>query len=92
MDGASEESSSLVKLALLTAVAKMFFKRPPECQEMLGRLLEHSIGEAVFVPIIITCCFVVTMSFSHMVSRILEWSNGQFLFVSYLTVTVSLSF
>ena len=41
----SEESSSLVKLQLLSAVMKMFFKRPPECQEILGRLLEHSIGE-----------------------------------------------
>ena len=41
----SEESSSSVKLQLLSAVMKMFFKRPPECQEMLGTLLEHSIGE-----------------------------------------------
>ena len=44
----SEESSSLVKLQLLSAVMKMFFKRPPECQEMLGALLEHSIGERTF--------------------------------------------
>ena len=43
--GVSEESSSSVKLQLLSAVMKMFFKRPPECQEMLGTLLEHSIGE-----------------------------------------------
>lgn len=41
----SEEASSVVKLQLLTAVMKMFMKRPPECQEMLGRLLEHVIGE-----------------------------------------------
>ena len=41
----SEESSSSVKLQLLSAVMKLFFKRPPECQEMLGTLLEHSIGE-----------------------------------------------
>ena len=40
----SEESSSEVKLQLLTAVMKMFFRRPPECQEMLGRLLEFVIG------------------------------------------------
>ena len=45
VDNISEESSSTVKLQLLSAVMKMFFKRPPECQEMLGRLLEHSIGE-----------------------------------------------
>ena len=42
-----EESSSSVKLQLLSAVMKMFFKRPPECQEMLGTLLEHSIGKSV---------------------------------------------
>ena len=41
----SEESSSSVKLQLLSAVMKLFFKRPPECQEMLGTLLEHSIGK-----------------------------------------------
>ncbi|XP_064391971.1 uncharacterized protein LOC135339670 [Halichondria panicea] len=45
VDHVVEEPSSLVKLSLLTAVTKMFFKRPPECQEMLGRLLEHSIDE-----------------------------------------------
>ena len=45
VDNISKESSSTVKLQLLSAVMKMFFKRPPECQEMLGRLLEHSIGE-----------------------------------------------
>ena len=44
----SEESSSSVKLQLLSAVMKMFFKRPPECQDMLGRLLEHSIGNGAF--------------------------------------------
>ena len=40
----SDEPSPLVKLELLSAVMKMFFKRPPESQEMLGRLLEHAIG------------------------------------------------
>lgn len=40
----ADEASSMVKLLLLTAVMKMFMKRPPECQEMLGRLLEHAIG------------------------------------------------
>ena len=43
----AEESSSSVKLQLLSAVMKLFFKRPPECQEMLGTLLEHSIGKLV---------------------------------------------
>ncbi len=44
VNGISEESSSDVKLQLLSAVVKMFFKRPPECQDILGRLLEHAIG------------------------------------------------
>ncbi|XP_065890599.1 AP-4 complex subunit beta-1-like [Dysidea avara] len=38
-----EESSSTVKLQLLTATMKLFFKRPAECQHTLGRLLEHGI-------------------------------------------------
>ena len=46
----SEESSSSVKLQLLSAVMKLFFKRPPECQEMLGTLLEHSIGKLLSFP------------------------------------------
>ena len=46
MNSVSDESSSGVKLQLLSAVMKLFFKRPPECQEMLGRLLEHAIGKS----------------------------------------------
>ncbi len=44
IDNIKEEASLEVKLQLLTAVVKTFFKRPPECQEMLGRLLEYVIG------------------------------------------------
>ena len=40
-----EESSSAVKLQLLTATMKLFFKRPAECQHTLGRLLEHAVGK-----------------------------------------------
>ena len=50
MNHISEEASADVKLELLSAVMKMFFKRPPECQEMLGRLLEYSISK---LPVII---------------------------------------
>lgn len=39
------DESPLVKLQLLSAVMKLFFKRPPECQEMLGRLLEYAVGQ-----------------------------------------------
>ena len=38
--------SSTVVLQLLTSVMKVFFKRAPECQEMLGRLLEHCISRS----------------------------------------------
>jgi AP-4 complex subunit beta-1 len=44
VNNVADEASSEVKLQLLTAVMKMFMKRPPECQDMLGRLLEHAIG------------------------------------------------
>jgi hypothetical protein len=65
----SEESSSSVKLQLLSAVMKMFFKRPPECQEMLGTLLEHSIGKliyTVYMYVILVVCvgLMIEKSFS----------------------------
>ena len=39
IDGFEEEISPSVRLALLTASMKLFFKRPPEMKAMLGRLL-----------------------------------------------------
>ena len=45
-----EESSSAVKLQLLTATMKLFFKRPAECQHTLGRLLEHAVGKWAGLP------------------------------------------
>ena len=67
VDNVCEEASSAVKLQLLTAVMKMFMKRPPECQEMLGRLLEHAVGQCFtsmymymyIVHVHPCCCFVV---------------------------------
>ncbi|XP_062518423.1 uncharacterized protein LOC134193605 isoform X2 [Corticium candelabrum] len=41
----ADEKSSQIRLQLLTATVKLFFKRPPECQEMLGQLLKHCINE-----------------------------------------------
>ncbi|KAH8073748.1 hypothetical protein JL720_10818 [Aureococcus anophagefferens] len=35
-----------VKLALLTAATRLFFKRPPEMQNMLGRLLDAALEDA----------------------------------------------
>lgn len=45
MDRIASEQSAEVKLQLLTATMKLFFKKPPECQDMLGRLLKFCIGE-----------------------------------------------
>lgn len=39
-----EEQDSLVKMELLTATTKLFFKRPPELKEMLARLLKMAIN------------------------------------------------
>ena len=44
LDNIANEYSDEVKLAMLTATIKLFFKRPPECQELIGRLLRHCIG------------------------------------------------
>eukprot|EP00743_Colponemidia_sp_Colp-15_P002288 GILK01002479.1.p1 GENE.GILK01002479.1~~GILK01002479.1.p1 ORF type:complete len:794 (-),score=148.65 GILK01002479.1:161-2542(-) len=40
-----DEQSHIVKMELLTATMKLFFKRPPEVQHMLGRLLRTAINE-----------------------------------------------
>ena len=40
-----QEQSSEVKLQLLSAVVKTFFRRAPETQKMLGRLMELAISD-----------------------------------------------
>lgn len=40
-----EEHSTEIKLQLLTAVMKTFFRRAPETQKMLGRLIDLSIND-----------------------------------------------
>lgn len=40
-----EEQSVLIKLQLLTASMKVFFKRPPEMHAMLGRLFACALNE-----------------------------------------------
>lgn len=46
IDEFSEETSSTVLLELLTSALKLFFKRPPEMQSMLGRLLQAAINDS----------------------------------------------
>ncbi|XP_057304305.1 uncharacterized protein LOC130641504 isoform X2 [Hydractinia symbiolongicarpus] len=45
VDRIEEEHSPVVKLNLLTAMMKLFFKRPPECQNALGNLLQYCIDK-----------------------------------------------
>jgi len=45
IDGFLEEPSGSVRLEMLTATVKLFYLRPPEMQQMLGRLLEKAILE-----------------------------------------------
>ena len=44
IDTLKDERSPAVRLALLSACAKLFFKRPPETQAMLGRLLNKELS------------------------------------------------
>lgn len=41
----AEEGSNLVRIELLTATMKLFFKRPPELKNMLGVLLKKAVEE-----------------------------------------------
>ncbi len=45
IDGVRGEESVTVKCELLTATMKLFFKRPPEVQKMLGRLFKACLDE-----------------------------------------------
>jgi len=41
----NEEPSHAVRIELLTAAMKLFFKRPPEMKRMLGRLLSAAVED-----------------------------------------------
>lgn len=45
IDGVREEGSVAVRCELLTATTKLFFKRPPEVQKMLGRLFKACLDD-----------------------------------------------
>lgn len=51
IDSYDEEPATSVRLELLTATMKLFFKRPPELQAMLGRLLEMAIEDTQKVDV-----------------------------------------
>jgi len=45
IDNYDEENSVAVKLQMLSSAMKLFFKRPPEMQGMLGRLLRQAMND-----------------------------------------------
>eukprot|EP00485_Elphidium_margaritaceum_P005776 CAMPEP_0202688500 /NCGR_PEP_ID=MMETSP1385-20130828/4001_1 /ASSEMBLY_ACC=CAM_ASM_000861 /TAXON_ID=933848 /ORGANISM="Elphidium margaritaceum" /LENGTH=740 /DNA_ID=CAMNT_0049343493 /DNA_START=129 /DNA_END=2348 /DNA_ORIENTATION=+ len=51
IDAYDEEQSSEVKLELLSAAMKLFFKRAPEMQKMLGRLLKSAVLDTTKVDV-----------------------------------------
>lgn len=51
VDRIASEQSAEVKLQLLTATMKLFFKKPPECQDMLGRLLKFCVDEETHMDV-----------------------------------------
>ena len=48
IDNVKEEESVIVKCELLTATIKLFFKRPPEVQKMMGRLFKECLTEGTY--------------------------------------------
>jgi AP-4 complex subunit beta-1 len=51
IDTYADEASATVRLELLTAAMKLFFKRPPEMQKMLGRLLQVAVGDVTNIDV-----------------------------------------
>lgn len=51
IDTYTDEAASAVRLELLTATMKLFFKRPPESQKMLGRLLQSAVSDVTNIDV-----------------------------------------
>ena len=51
IDSFAEETSQHVRLELLAAATRLFFRRPGEMQHMLGRLLDAAIADASFTDV-----------------------------------------
>ena len=50
-----EEEPAPVQLALLTAAMRLFFKRPPETQRLLGRVLAAGLPSLILMSVIGPC-------------------------------------
>ena len=46
MAGEFAGEPAAVRLAVLTAAARLFFKRPPECQRLLGAVLAAAAADS----------------------------------------------
>ena len=51
INGYEEEESALVRMELLTATMRLFFKRPPEVKAMLGKLLKKGVEDGSKVDV-----------------------------------------
>ena len=51
IDGYDDEGSSEVKLEMLSATMKLFFKKAPEVQKMLGRLLLSAVNDTTKIDV-----------------------------------------
>lgn len=55
VENVKSETFAAVKMELLTALLRLFFSRPAECQDMLGRLFHYCIGRLCFLEESRTC-------------------------------------
>jgi hypothetical protein len=74
-DAYSEESSIEVKMQLLTATMKLFFKRPPEMQSMLGRLLAAAVEDVSNQVLFYysKLCTALSGSYMHTLNCLVMW-------------------
>lgn len=51
IDAFDDEPSAAVRMELLTATMKLFFKRPPELKAMLGKLLSRAVADSARIDV-----------------------------------------
>ncbi|KJE92672.1 hypothetical protein CAOG_03591 [Capsaspora owczarzaki ATCC 30864] len=51
VENVKDEPSHVVRQQLLTSCMKLFFKRAPECQSMLGQLLEYEVNDETHMDV-----------------------------------------
>lgn len=66
IDNLEDIQRPLIVSNLLTATTKLFFSRPAECQDMLGKLLEFCVGECSKQQVTLRSDIFKTFSFSFL--------------------------